>query len=398
MSVGVTRLWVALLLAAAPASAQSSRAEEIAREQQAKAERVRPPQQLWIEKKLLEIEEGGGFAVVRGFFVAFGDIKSGSSVALGPAYGRTFANGAVAIAKAGYSIRNFKMAQLFVQSPPLAQGRLLLNGRARWQDAPELAVYPLGPDSPKTRADYSEIKTEVSGQAIIRPVRFLRFGAGAAFERFDTGGADTSRSSIEEMFTPQEMPGLGADPSYLHTFVSAAIDSREGPGFSRSGSHLEARFHDYRQRNDGPYSFQRLDGIARQFIPILHGNWVLDLSARVSTTTTDAGDQVPFFLMPDLGGGGELRGYPNYRFRDRHSILFTAEYRWYVQEYVDMAIFFDAGKVTPRREDLDLDGLKSDVGIGLRFHTPQTTLLRFEVAKSREALRFLISFSPTVRF
>jgi outer membrane translocation and assembly module TamA len=102
--------------------------------------------------------------------------------------------------------------------------------------------------------------------------------------------------------------------------------------------------------------------------------------------------------MPDLGGGGELRGYPNYRFRDRHSILFTAEYRWYVQEYVDMAIFFDAGKVTPRREDLDLDGLKSDVGIGLRFHTPQTTLLRFEVAKSREALRFLISFSPTVRF
>ena len=75
----------------------------------------------------------------------------------------------------------------------------------------------------------------------------------------------------------------------------------------------------------------------------------------------------------------------SYRFRDRHSILATAEYRWYVQEYVEMAIFYDAGKVVPRKGDLDFTGLKSDIGIGLRFHTPQTTVLRFEVARSTRA-------------
>ena len=59
-----------------------------------------------------------------------------------------------------------------------------------------------------------------------------------------------------------------------------------------------------------------------------------------------------------------------------------------------MAIFYDAGKVVPRRGDLDFSGLKSDVGIGLRFHGPQTTVLRIEAAKSREGLRLIFAFSP----
>ena len=62
-----------------------------------------------------------------------------------------------------------------------------------------------------------------------------------------------------------------------------------------------------------------------------------------------------------------------------------------------MAIFYDAGKVVPRQGDLDFTGLKSDVGIGLRFHTPQTTVLRFEVARSVEGLRFIVGFSAAVK-
>ncbi|MGH9307818.1 MAG: BamA/TamA family outer membrane protein, partial [Vicinamibacterales bacterium] len=278
-----------------------------------------------------------------------------------------------------------------------ARGRLRINGRARWQDAPELAVYALGPDSPTTRADYSETKTEISGQAELRPVSFLRFGAGAAYERYETGGADTARSSVEELFTPAEMRGIDADPRYLHTFVSGGIDSRTGPGYSRHGSLLHASLHDYRQQNDGPYSFRRVDAIARQLIPILHGNWVIDLSVRTSTTSVDDGNEVPFFLLPDLGGSGELRGYSSYRFRDRHSIIFTGEYRWYVQEFVDMAVFYDAGKVASRRSDLDFEDLKSNVGLGIRFHGPTTTVLRIEVAKGNEGLRFIFGFSAPIR-
>ena len=383
-----------------PCAAQGAhtRAAETAREQEEKAKALAPYQRNWLERQMLEIEQAGGFAVARGFYVTMGAIKSGSGIAIGPAYGKTFGNGAFFRTKAAYSIRQFKVAQFFAQGPPLANGRLIFNGRVRWQDAPELAVYPLGPQSPRTRADYSEEKTEVSGQVALRPVRFLRFGAGAGFERFETGGATSNRPSVEQVFTPQQLPGLNADADYLHSFGSVALDSLAGPGFSRSGTLLQATLHDYNQQNDNLWalSFRRVDGIARQLIPILHGNWVIDLSLRASTTDPKSGNTVPFFLMPDLGGGSDLRGYANYRFRDRNSILATAEYRWYVQEYVEMAIFYDAGKVAARREDLDLTSLKSDVGIGIRFHAPQSTVLRFEVARGREGLRFIIGFGPAI--
>jgi hypothetical protein len=400
MALRVTCLSVlAACLLVQPAIAQTSgtREEEIAKEQQAKAGQTAPPRQLWIERKLIEIEQAGGFGVVNGFFVAFGDIKSGSGFALGPAYGRTFANGALFSAKAVYSIRNFKAAQVFAQSPPLARGRLLVNGRARWHDAPELAVFPLGPSSPDTRADYAERLSEISARATVFPAGLFRFSAGLGFEAFDTEGADSTRPSVEDIFTPDQLPGIGADPNYLHTLVSAAIDSGAGRGYSRAGSLLEATLHDYRQRNDGAFSFQRVDGIARQLIPILKGNWVIDLSVRASTTMAGDGEQVPFFLMPDLGGGSDLRGYGNYRFRDRHAILATAEYRWYVQEYVDMAIFYDAGKVAPRRSDLDFRDLESSVGLGIRFHGPQTTVLRAEIARGEEGLRLILAFSSPIR-
>jgi hypothetical protein len=384
----------ALLVHAIPARAQEagSRAEEQAREQQEKARALAPRKPIWIERKLLEIEQAGGFGVKRGFYVTFGDIKRGSSIALGPAYGRTFGEGALFDAKAAYSIRNFKMAQVALQSAPLSAGRLIFRGRARWQDAPTLAFFGLGADSPKVRTNYSETKTELSGEAAFRPVRLLRFGGGMGVERFDTGIASDANSPL---FTG--VPGVGAGPQYLHGYGSAAIDSRTGEGYSRSGSLLGATLHAYNQQEDGPYSFRRLDGVAEQYVPILHGNWVLFLGLNASTTSAGSGRTVPFFLMPTLGGGSDLRGYGTYRFRDRHSILLTAEYRWYAHEYVDAAIFYDAGKTVPDRSALDFTGLKRSIGAGVRFHTAQATVLRIEVARSREGLALILAFSPVGR-
>ncbi len=384
------------LLFAPFAAAQDTREEEQAKKQEEKAGTLKNDAPNRVEQWFLNVEDKGGFLVPPTWSIAFGDIKRGSGIALGPIYSKLLANGTLFTAKAGYSIRNFKMAQVAVRSPELGHGRFVVSGRARWQDAPELPVYALGPDSPNVRTNYGERKTEVSGEALLRPARFLRFGAGTAFESFRTS-YPTHATGPEESNVPFPPPGAASGPEYVHSFVSAAIDSRAGPGYSRSGSRLEGTLHDYRQTNDGPYSFRRIDGTAEQLIPILHGNWVIDLALRASTTTADAGETVPFFLMPDLGGATVLRGFGNYRFRDRHSILFTAEYRWYAQEFLDVALFYDAGKVAPRRGDLDFDGLKKGYGVGLRFHGARTTFLRLELAHSREGLGFIFAFSPAIQ-
>ena len=67
-----------------------------------------------------------------------------------------------------------------------------------------------------------------------------------------------------------------------------------------------------------------------------------------------------------------------------------------VNDFFDMALFYDAGKVTARREDLNLDNLKSDFGIGFRLHGPAATPLRIEFAKSNEGL--VIVFSSKASF
>src|SRR4051812_14138832 len=102
-----------LCLSAGSAAAQEagSRAEEQARDQASKAQAVADYRPGWIERKLLAIEQAGGFGAARGLIATFGDIKRGSGPALGPAYGKMFASGAVIWAKAVYSLNNYKLLQ-----------------------------------------------------------------------------------------------------------------------------------------------------------------------------------------------------------------------------------------------------------------------------------------------
>jgi hypothetical protein len=135
---------------------------------------------------------------------------------------------------------------------------------------------------------------------------------------------------------------------------------------------------------EGTWSFRRLDADFIQHIPVLRETWVLSLRGQAQTTVRDQ-DNVPYFLLPSLGSGSTLRAYPSWRFRDRHSLLVSAEWRWIPNRYgMDMAVFYDAGKVTPRREELNFTSLKHNWGIGVRFHGPSVTVLRFEVARGSE--------------
>jgi outer membrane protein assembly factor BamA len=385
-------LTAALLFVADRSIAQEpgSRAEEQARAQEEKARTLTTYQPSLIEQRLLSIENAGGFGVARGFVVKFGDIKRGSGFAPGVGYGYTTASGAVFAGKGVYSIKNYKLLQLSAQSPHLAADRVLFRARARWQDVPTAPLYPLGTNPPEFRTDYAESKTEVSGEALVTPARFVRLGGGIGLEWFQTAFSHDENPVGFPLF--DSLPGAGADPRYLHSHASAAVDFRDSPGFSRHGSFLSATLHDYRD-SGGSLSFQRLDGSAEQYLPILHGNWVIYLGLWASTTMTDEGQSVPFFLMPDLGGH-DLRAFSDYRFRDRHSINWTAEYRWYAQEFLEAAIFYDAGKTVSTRGALDFTGLHGSIGAGVRLHTATATLMRVELAHSEEGLRFLIGFSP----
>ena len=147
---------------------------------------------------------------------------------------------------------------------------------------------------------------------------------------------------------------------------------------------IASQFDDFHERDVDLYSFKSLEGEALQLIPILRANWVIALRGLV--TLTDIGDTtvVPYFMLPSLGGGTTLRGYPDFRFRDRNRLLMNAELRWTPARFMDMAIFYDTGKVTARRQDLDFDDLQESYGIGMRLIGTEGYVFRVEAAHSRE--------------
>ena len=120
---------------------------------------------------------------------------------------------------------------------------------------------------------------------------------------------------------------------------------------------------------------------------------MISLRGRVQTTLGDD-DVVPYFLLSQLGGGKSLRAYHTGRIRDRHSLLASAEFRWIPSRLaLDMAFFYDAGKVARDRSALDFNNLLTDWGFGARFHGPTTTVLRIEMARGSEGWRLVFGTS-----
>jgi hypothetical protein len=383
-------LAVALLVSfAAAVAAQDTRAEEIAARQREKAANLQPYKPSRVESMLLELEENLA-SPPNGFYPELGKIYQGGGFSFGGGYRRFYARNAVWNIRALYSIKNYKQFEVGTRTPWHANGRWTVTTRAGWLDAPHVSYFGEGmvDDAIKTNfrvtASYAEATVEA------RPTRWTRLLGEVAYEDYTTKPGSGSTPSIDTIYPPSLAPL--DDPAFLRTQATAAIDWRPSALYARKGGYYGVTVASYADR-DKTYSFSRMDGELIQHIPLLRETWVISLRGRVESVLDDD-DAVPFFLLPQLGSGRTLRAYETGRFRDRHSILTTAEFRWIPNRTgLDLALFYDAGKVTARRSDLDFDSLKSDWGIGARFHGPTTTILRIEAARGSEGWRLVFSTS-----
>ncbi|MEO7271705.1 MAG: hypothetical protein ABI211_06825 [Vicinamibacterales bacterium] len=392
LSGGVTAALAMVLLIgpAAVVSAQESREAAIATAQAEKAKTLTPYVPSKAETRVKKLE-GVLFSAPRGLYPYFGSVYSGGGLALGAGFRQYYGDNTHWDLKGLYSIKSYKLIEFTTDAWDLASGRINLHARAGYRDATQVAYHGLGPDSSRDRANYRMKQAAVGGGLGARPVGYTVFGASATYEDYTLeSGSGSRQPSIEEVFTPATAPGLGASPTYIHTSASGGLDWRPSPGYARRGGLYEVTYHNYADRKD-TYSFDRVDGEIVQHVPLLRENWVLSLHGLVQTTLGDD-DLVPHFLLPSLGGGSTLRGYGSWRFRDRHSILTSGEFRWIPSRLaLDLAVFYDAGKVASRREDLSLRHLRHDIGLGIRLHTPAATPLRIEFARGNEGLRLVFA-------
>jgi len=388
-----------LVFFAASASAQEpappTRAEAIARAQADKVARLHPhvPGRLEAYMKQAENLLSSGLR----FHPYFQSAYSGGGFTLGAGYRTPVSAYNTVDVRGSITFSAYKRVEAEFLAPRLMRRQARLSVIGGWREATQVGFYGTGTETAKDdRVDYGF--KQLYGLALLefRPqnrVVVLRGGIEAS-EWEQTPGSG-KRPSVEDVYSPASLPGLGQQITFVHSHAIVGVDTRQpSAGYSRRGGFYGVTFRDFTD-TAGEYGFKQIDYEAIQHVPLLREAWVLSFRAAASTTGTKTGEQIPFFMLPSIGGGSSLRGYSSWRFRDRNSLLLQAEWRVMVNRYVDTALFYDTGKVTAHARDMSLSDLRDDYGIGFRFHSPLVTPLRIDLAKSHEGFSFVFSSSAS---
>jgi hypothetical protein len=374
--------------------AQGTRAEAIQQEQAAKQKQLEPPRPHGVERFIERLEDWGLISgAPRGVYPWFGSVYSGGGFAAGAGVRAPFGDDGAFNVFGGYSINTFARLQGDLALPTFASNRARLTLTGQYIDAPDVRFFGIGNASSRddqTRFGYTP-KT-ARARIDIDGGKYFTLGGGVGYMDIATSSGKTL-PSIEERFSAFNTPGLGTSGfQYINSTIDATFDWRRPLGYSGRGGLYRVSFDDFRERENDAFSFRAFEAEGVQMLPILRANWVIVLRGLATVTDAAEGSAVPYFMLPALGGGTTLRGYPDFRFRDRNRLLMNAELRWTPARFMDMAIFYDAGKVAAERGDLDFDDLKDSYGIGMRIIGLNGYALRIEVARSREhAARLIVS-------
>lgn len=270
---------------------------------------------------------------------------------------------------------------------------------ARLRDMPGLDFFGPGMNSePDNQTTFGLREPIAGGLASVRIVPWLMIG-GRVEELWPavSRGRSSRLPSIEERFDEQDAPGLATEPRFgrYQVFVDLVAPAGVGAALHQGGRYRIA-YAMFDDQNLDRFTFRRLDLEAQQKFALFGRYRRLTLHGWASLSQPDAGQDVPFYLQHTLGGTGNLRGvrddligsdgsegtlrgFRNYRFRDRNLLLLQAEYRWSVWGPIEATVFADAGKVTSRRADINLSDLKRNYGFSLSAMRGGGTIGRMDV-------------------
>jgi outer membrane protein assembly factor BamA len=327
-----------------------------------------------------------------------GDLAQGSGLAIGPGFrlrnlfGRPRA--AFTISAAG-SISRAWIAEARLRLPEDLNARTFGDFYVKRTGLPTEDFFGLGPDSSeRDRVSYNFHQTTAGGVMGARIHRLLAAGGGVEYLNPAIGrGKDDNFPSIEERFTEETAPALIGQPDFVRLISFVSLNDREPANNPRRGGRYRLTYNKYLSLDSSVFDFTRTEVDVQHYLPAFHERRVLALHGFASFATTPPGGEVPFFLQRTIGGAGTLRGFREFRFRDRNVILLQAEYRFEIFTALDGALFYDAGQVAPHSEDLTWKRLETDWGFGLRFGSNAGVFIRVDLGFGREGPRPFLRFN-----
>lgn len=326
-----------------------------------------------------------------------GNMATGGGFAIGPEYSREdLLRGQLRFrAAAQASTRQWLKLDNQWTLPKLAKERLELDFYSVYHNYNSINYYGNGPDSTKGgRSNYRLEDTSVEGMAVYKPVRGIAFGGTLGGLWVNIGpGKDARFISTDKIALPSESPGIDRQTNFLRYGLFVQHDTRDNAAGPKSGRNLLFQYTWFDDRKLDVHNFRRIDAEIQQFVPIFNKSRVFGFRAKTVLTEANGTERAPFYLQPILGGSDDLRGFRPYRFSDRNMLVLNGEYRWEIFAGLDGALFVDAGKVFPRRGQLNFGNLEAAYGFGLRGNARNNTFLRVDVGFSHEGFQIWLKFN-----
>ncbi len=331
-----------------------------------------------------------------GFYPRLGGLTRGSGLAGGLGYRHRLGGGRRLDLAALGSIRRYAALSAAATWMSVWQDRLTLRTTARWSDYPEEDFYGLGHAAlRRDRATYALRTTRLDTRAEARLASWLDASAGLDRATFAVArGEDASYPVVQAQFADAALPGLEASPTFLVPSAGLTLHSPAHRAHPAHGTMARIRLEQWDDRAGDAFSFTRVDLEVSHVQPLTPGHAVA-LRAGSSMVTPVTGQQVPFYLLPSLGGQDTVRAFGDFRFRDTHAVWLSAEYRWTLRPRVELALFGDAGDTRHAWRDLSMRHLRTGMGVGLRVDTGPALQAGLDLATGgHEGVRVLLLFGP----
>jgi hypothetical protein len=299
--------------------------------------------------------------------------------------------------------RRFSLEALTTEPPEGSNFRWFVFLEARRLDVLDDRLYfALGPEG------------TVEPAQIGRDTRFLEDSPDASTVHFDVENDDTDlvggyhfRKGLaasarvgyvtaNTAFDPEEantpglptIPGVDDTTDFARVRLDFIFDRRDVRNHAHRGVLLHGTWTHMDQRGGTVYGFNRYEVDARAFLSTRSRRHTLGVRFLGVHDEPKTGMHVPFYFQRTLGGNHTLRSFPIFRFRGTHTLAVSAEYRFGLLRFLELAAFYDGGRVSGGVEALGSQGYRDSVGVSARWVSQKDVILRAFGAFGSEGWRF----------
>lgn len=320
--------------------------------------------------------------------------------------------------RAGFYLKAYKLGGgkiVVVQGPgkkqsPLFHSAPLFNVYAEATSLNTLFYYGLGPNTvPTGQSVFGMTETIVGANAIVP----LGVGSLSIVGEINgriprlRDGSSGSVPSIGTIYSDATAPGLSSQPTFMEPGIGARVEPTLFAGYLRLN--YLAELQDYSGVGGSGSSFRRWTADLNHEIPMdtkvrltapsdqngpdscaptpdvkcaspvhvssaMNHEGSIDFRLLMMGSVADAGNAVPFYFDPTIGGSdinGQalLPSYPDYRFRAPNLLLMTESVEHAVPK-LPLGVYFsvDEAKVALTRDDIDFSDLRRSYTAGVTVH------------------------------